>query len=153
MLIYSGGQLISQDSWTKKVDSLLEKNILEHNIKGLSVGIVFNDKIQYSKGFGKLNEKSTELISGETPFLAASISKVFVATAIMQLQERGLLDINEKVVRYIPEYTMKDKRNQEITFKQLLNHTSGLAEGSSHRWDKVKHKNLVVCHFKKTYQD
>lgn len=147
LLVQSSGQLLSQHRWTYKIDSLLEKNILEHKIKGLSVGIVFNDSIQYSKGFGKLNGNTNELISGETPFLAASISKVFVATAIMQLQERGLLDINEKVIRYIPEFTMKDGRYKEITVKQLLNHTSGLSEGNSYRWDKVKNKNLDIKNF------
>jgi CubicO group peptidase (beta-lactamase class C family) len=147
ILICSRVQVLSQNSWSYKIDSLLEKNILEHNIKGLSIGIVFNDNIQYSKGFGKLNEKSNELISVETPFLAASISKVFVATAVIQLLERGLLDINEKVIKYIPEFTMKDGRYKEITVKQLLNHTSGLSEGSPYRWDKMKNKNLDIQNY------
>jgi len=147
LLVHSNSLLLSQDSWRKNIDSLLEKNIIEHKIKGLSVGIVFKDNIQYSKGFGKLNEKSNELISGETPFLAASISKLFVATAIIQLQERGLIDINQKVIKYIPEFSMKDERFKEITVKQLLNHTSGLSEGSPYRWDKVKNKNLDIKNF------
>lgn len=147
LLVQSSAKLLSQNSWTYKLDSLIEKNILEHNIKGLSVGIVYKDNIQYSKGFGQLNEKSNELISGETPFLAASISKVFVATAIIQLQERRLLDINKKIIKYIPEFTMKDRRYNEITVKQLLNHTSGLSEGSPYRWDKVKNKNLDIQNF------
>lgn len=143
LLIFSSGRLLSQ-SWTHRIDSLLEKSINKHNIKGLSVGIVFDNQIQYSKGYGKLNDKSNNLINAETPFLAASISKTFVATAIIQLQEKKLLDINEKVIQYIPEYTMKDTRYKSITIKHLLNHTSGLPEGGAYVWGKNKNKGLDI---------
>ncbi len=137
----------AQNSLHAEIDSLIISKMKENRICGLSVGIVFNDKIQYSKGFGKLNVNSNDSITGQTPFLTASISKVFVATAIMQLQEQSLLDINEKVTQYIPEFTMKDANYKEITIRQLLNHTSGLTEGSPYVWDKKKNKGLDIRNF------
>lgn len=147
ILSSSSNLLHSQENWNEKIDSLIEKNMLEHNIKGLSIGIVFNDKIQYAKGFGKLNEKSNDSITAETPFLSASISKVFVATAIMQLQEQNLLNIDEKLIRYVPEFRMKDTNYKEITIKQLLNHTSGLKEGSRYTWDRKKNTGSDIKNF------
>lgn len=147
LLILSSVRLFSQESWTHSIDSLFEESINEHTIKGITVGIVFDNKIQYVKCFGELNTKTNEPITPQTPFLTASISKVFVATANLQLQEKQLLDINEKIIRYIPEFTMKDSNYKEITIKHLLNHSSGLTEGSSYKWDKAKNKNLDIKSF------
>lgn len=55
-----------------------------------------------------------------------SISKVFTATAVMQLVEQGKVTLDAPLTDYIPEFTMKDVRYKKITPRMLLNHTSGL---------------------------
>ena len=56
----------------------------------------------------------------------ASVSKVFVSVAVMQLYEQGKLDLDAPLEQYIPEFSMADERYHKITPRMLLNHTSGL---------------------------
>ena len=63
----------------------------------------------------------------DTKFDFASMGKMFTATAIMQLKEKGLLNLEDKVVNVLPDYPNESVRNS-VTVHQLLNHTSGLTD-------------------------
>ena len=83
-----------------KVDSVLNDIIESNDIKGLSIGVVFNNQIAFTKGYGSLKENDNQgEINPTTPMLSASISKTFVATAILQLQEKGLLNISDPIIK------------------------------------------------------
>lgn len=56
----------------------------------------------------------------------ASVSKVYVTTAVMQLADQGLVDIDAPVTEYIPDFKLADERYKDITVRMLMNHTSGL---------------------------
>ena len=56
----------------------------------------------------------------------ASVSKMYVVTAVMQLADRGLVDIDAPVTEYIPDFKMADERYKDITVRMLMNHSSGL---------------------------
>ena len=62
----------------------------------------------------------------ERVYALASVSKVYVTTAIMQLKDRGLINIDAPITDYIPEFTMADERYKDITVRMLMNHTSGI---------------------------
>ena len=62
----------------------------------------------------------------ERVYALASVSKVYVTTAIMQLKDQGKIDIDAPVTDYIPEFTMADERYKDITVRMLMNHTSGI---------------------------
>lgn len=90
------------------------------------VYIAKKGEVLLDKGYGKADfDKGTENTK-QTKFDVASITKQFTATAVMQLQEKKLLDINDKVDKYIPTFP----HGSEITIHQLLSHTSGLPEHS-----------------------
>ena len=72
--------------------------------------------------------------STEPLFSVASVSKTFAAAAAMQLSDAGKLDIDRPVRDYLPEFTMRDSRYQDITVRMLMNHQSGLM-GSYYRGD------------------
>ncbi|MCR5337892.1 MAG: beta-lactamase family protein, partial [Lachnospiraceae bacterium] len=55
-----------------------------------------------------------------------SVSKVYPVTAVMQLHEKGLVDLDKPVTEYIPDFKMADERYKDITVRMLMNHTSGL---------------------------
>ena len=59
-----------------------------------------------------------------------SVSKIYTTVAVMQLAEQGKLDLDQPVVKYLPEFKMADPRYKDITVRMLLNHSSGLM-GSS----------------------
>jgi CubicO group peptidase (beta-lactamase class C family) len=110
----------------RQIDSVVQKIMTDNNIVGISIGIVKNDKVFYKKGYGTKEINTNSPIDSLTNFLTCSISKLFTATAIMQLVEQGKIDINKKLTDYVPDFEMKDKRYKDITIEQMLTHTSGL---------------------------
>lgn len=107
------------------IDSIINKYAKEYSIVGLSIGTVYKDSIE-TKSYGTTNLDSKSEITESTLFNIASITKLFTATAIMQLVKEGKLALDDKVVDILPEFKMKDKRFKEITVYHLLTHSSGL---------------------------
>ena len=68
-----------------------------------------------------LNELPDEKI-----YCVGSVSKVYVTAAVMQLVDRGLVELDEPITTYIPDFTMADERYKDITVRMLMDHTSGI---------------------------
>jgi CubicO group peptidase (beta-lactamase class C family) len=62
----------------------------------------------------------------ERVYCIGSVSKVYVTTAVMQLADKGLVDIEAPITEYIPNFMMADPRYTKITVRMLMNHTSGI---------------------------
>ncbi|MBZ9685923.1 beta-lactamase family protein [Clostridium estertheticum] len=88
------------------------------------VYITKNDSIILDKGYGKADFEKGISNTAQTKFDLASLTKQFTALSIMQLQEKKLLNVNDKIDKYLPQFP----HGNEITIHQLLNHTSGLPE-------------------------
>ena len=69
---------------------------------------------------------NTQTTTDERVYCLASVSKVYVTAAVMQLVDQGLVDLDAPVTEYIPDFTMADPRYTEITVRMLMNHTSGI---------------------------
>ena len=118
-----------------KVDSIVIGKMNQYNIPGLSIGLVRNDSIIYTKGYGVRGIEKNDLVTENTIFHTASISKLFTAIATMKLIEQNGITIDEKLVDILPELKYDDERVNDITIKNLLNHTSGLPDISNYHWD------------------
>lgn len=123
-----------QNSLEIKIDSIVAKKMNAYNIPGLSIGVVENDSIIYSKGYGVKSINTKDLVTKTTNFHTASISKLFTAHAIMILVQENKISLENKLIEIIPELKYKDERVKNITIKSLLNHTSGLTDVSSYNW-------------------
>jgi len=107
------------------IDRIIQEEMQAMKIPGLAIAIVSGTNTIYLKGFGKANESGAK-VTEKTAFYIGSSSKSFTAMAIMQLEEAGALDIDNLVIKYIPEF--KHVKNAEkVTIRQLLNHTSGFS--------------------------
>src|SRR5579864_424579 len=107
--------------------------ILEHAIEQrafpcASVAITHSGRLVALKAFGRFTyDKESPLVTPETVFDLASVSKVLATTSMaMILYERGLLDLDAPVTGIIPEFAGEDARRREVTFRMLLAHSSGL---------------------------
>lgn len=116
-----------------KVDAYLARRIAEQRIPGLAIGIVDHNRIAHLGGFG-VADPSGRPVSPVTPFILGSVSKSFTALAVMQLAEKGRIELDTKVCRYIPWFTLADASSQQITVRQLLNQTSGLSVETSEKY-------------------
>ncbi len=130
-----------------QIDSLVQKIMIEHKIVGISIGIVKNNEIFYTKGYGSKDINISSPIDSLTNFLTCSISKLFTATAIMQLVEQGKIDIRKKLTDYVPDFVMKDKRYKDITIEQMLTHTSGLPNIFNKHYIKPKSEQSELTDF------
>lgn len=113
------------------MDDFFKKNIEKYNLPGAAVVVVKDGEEILKKGYGYSNLDEKKVINpDETLFPAASVSKLFTATAIMQLVEQGKIDLNENVEKYIAPYKIENKFVGKVTCRNLLTHTSGVDEAS-----------------------
>ena len=78
------------------------------------------------------SSQPSEGASDERIYSVGSISKVYVTAAVMQLVDQGLVELDEPITTYIPDFTMADERYTDITVRMLMDHTSGIM-GSANR--------------------
>ncbi|MDQ5976262.1 MAG: Beta-lactamase protein [Patescibacteria group bacterium] len=121
----------------KILDAWLPHKIQKSHIPGLSVGIVYKNKLVYQKGFGWADMERKKKTLPETTYRIASISKTFTAVAILQLVESGKLQLDDTVTQYLPWFQANNKKIQakDITVRQLLSHSSGVfRDGVTPHW-------------------
>ncbi len=109
-----------------RIDSIVTNYLTAHKMVGVSIGIVKDREIYLTKGYGTREIGTSKPIDSLTNFLICSVTKLFTATAIMQLSEQGKMDITKKLIYYLPGFKMKDIRYKDITIEQMLTHSSGL---------------------------
>ena len=98
------------------------------HMSAVSAAIVKDDELVWTKGFGLCDRENKKKANEETIYLVASISKSFTATAIMQLYEKGLFDLDDDVNSYLP-FSLRNPNypDEPITFRMLLAHHSSIA--------------------------
>ncbi len=116
------------------VDTLMAGFLKEHNVVGATVAIAFQGKQVYSRGFGWADIENQIPMSPNAVMRIANVSKPITALAIMQLVEQGRLDLDERVMPLLKKSGFKrpaDERWNQITIRQLLQHTGGWDRGKS----------------------
>jgi CubicO group peptidase (beta-lactamase class C family) len=113
-------------------ESYVNKVVERGTPPGMSLAVIKNDSIVYSKGFGWADEPREIRATGKTVYHWWSCTKIATAIAILQLQERGKLSLHDPVVRYLPFFQLKypSDTSKQVTILNLLNHSSGLPNPS-----------------------
>jgi CubicO group peptidase (beta-lactamase class C family) len=94
---------------------------------GGAVLLMRNDSILFSMGYGLANLVTKEPITTRTLFNVGSITKTFVANAVLLLHDQGKLSLEDSLYEYFPEFRNKQIA-QKVKIKHLLTHTSGLPD-------------------------
>ncbi|WP_350287423.1 serine hydrolase [uncultured Croceitalea sp.] len=105
-----------------------------HNERGFNGTVLISeeDAVIYEKSFGNADYKTQVPLSEKSIFNIASVSKTFTVVAIMILEEKGLLRLDDDIKKYFPELPYEN-----ITIKNLLSHTSGLRRVQSNPFRKL----------------
>ncbi|RMD04381.1 class A beta-lactamase-related serine hydrolase [Clostridium autoethanogenum] len=113
------------------MNNYFSEKMKKYSVPGVSVVVVKDNKEMFKKGYGYSNlESKTPVDPDKTRFPAGSVSKLFTATAIMQLYEEGKIDLDKNVNDYISPYKVINKYDKPVTCRNLLTHSSGLDEES-----------------------
>lgn len=134
--------MVPAQNLNQKLDSYFKTHLSESPDQPVANILVYleNEKkdFVYHKGFGNLSVSDDTAVSPNSPFKTASITKLFTATLMLQLVEEGKFKLDDTAVKLIGDQTfvgfdklmMLDGKNfgKVITVRQLLNHTSGLAD-------------------------
>jgi CubicO group peptidase (beta-lactamase class C family) len=133
------------------LDPIFTDRMEKLHIPGAVISIVKDGKVIFTKGYGVADiEKHTPVVPDKTIFRIGSITKVFTATAVMQLADRGKIKLNDDVNGYLKSVKVPNTFPQPINFSELLTHTSGLDEISPGRRTSDETKVVPLSEFLKT---
>jgi CubicO group peptidase (beta-lactamase class C family) len=109
-------------------DLWVEQHIAHRGVPGLSIAVVYDQELVWSKGYGFADLEKIIPAAPSTVYRIGSITKLFTATAILQLRDAGKLRLDDPVSLYLPWFRVPNPFPDapEITIRQLLTHTSGL---------------------------
>ncbi|WP_068621422.1 serine hydrolase [Paenibacillus tuaregi] len=117
---------ITTESVERFADSYFSRPDVKERLKGALFLVVKDDKVLLNKGYGYADVAAKKPIDPDkTVFRMASISKVFTATAVMQLVEQGKIDLERDISKYMPGITIPNKTGFPLKVKHLLTHTTG----------------------------
>lgn len=125
---------IAQDekpSFEQFADSVMSAELAEHKIPGAVLVVVRDGRVAFARGYGYADlERRISVDPERTIFSVASVSKLFTATAVMQLVELGRLDLHTDVNEYLRVFKVPSTFAQPVTLFHLLTHTAGFDDGN-----------------------
>ena len=108
-------------TWEKSMDQWLRESLLP----SASVAIIHDGKLMWRKAFGVKDTGTNERADTDTVYAACSNTKPVFAYAVTKLCERGVMDLDTPLIKYLPERFVEDPRGDLITARHVLNHTTG----------------------------
>ncbi|HMB89346.1 MAG TPA: serine hydrolase domain-containing protein [Rhodothermales bacterium] len=111
------------DAKIQAIEEMLTQKMAKDQIPGLSIAIVMEGQVVWSKGYGLADLENQVPATPSTTYRTASIGKPITATAVMHLVEQGAIDLDAPIQQYCPRFPEK---RWSITTRHLLSHTSGI---------------------------
>jgi CubicO group peptidase (beta-lactamase class C family)/D-alanyl-D-alanine dipeptidase len=125
----STGSTTVREDYAEIVDVLrpfIQQQMADKELPALSIAIIDDQQTVWAEGFGMADPKSKTPATADTVYRIGSVSKLFTDIAIMQLVERGELNLDVPITDYLPDFHPKNPFGTPITLRQLMSHRSGL---------------------------
>lgn len=109
---------------------VIDETLHRHPAGGLAAGVAGPGGLAFFRGSGTADAARGTPVTEDTVFRVGSISKTFTAIAVMQLRDRGLLELDDPVSRHLRSFRLMPARASfgPVTIRQLLTHTGGIGE-------------------------
>ena len=104
----------------------IDREMAEKGLPALSLAIIDDQQVVWAQGFGMADAQKRQPATAETVYRIGSVSKLFTDIAIMQLVERGELNLDAPITDYLPDFRPRNPFGTAITLRQLMSHRSGL---------------------------
>ena len=129
--------VLTRQDFETFLDALIPSQLQNRDIAGAVVSVVKDGQVLFAKGYGYADFAAKKpVLADQTLFRPGSISKLFTATAVMQLVEQGKLDLDRDVNEYL-DFAIPKTYPEPVTLRRLLTHTAGFEDTL---------KNLFVAH-------
>ncbi len=126
----------------ERIEAAVSAEMARDHVPGASVAVAVGERIVYANGFGLSDLENSVPAKVSTVYRLASISKPITATAVMQLVERGTLDLDAPIQKYCPAFPEK---RWGVTLRQLLGHLGGVRHyGNPEEMRSTRHYTDVV---------
>jgi len=119
------------------IDRLGKYEIEAGRTPGIAIGVAEEGRIVYARGFGSANLSTHVPFDPDTETYVGGVSMQFTAAAVLMLEQDGKLKLDDKVVKYLPDFTVAG----DATIAQLLTQTAGLPD-----YTRVRDFNLDPTH-------
>lgn len=106
----------------EKIDAAATQDVESGRVAGVAVAVLRNGSLVFAKGYGRANLELGAPVTPTTVFRIGSLTKQFTAAGVLLLVEQGKLKIDDKLSLYLPNFP----RANEVTLRDLLDHTSGI---------------------------
>lgn len=136
-----------------RIEPEIERLMAAHHLPGFAVGAANREGEIYARGFGVARLGGDQPITPLSIFHMASVTKPFVATALMQLAEQGRVSLDARVCDLLPEFRLADPRAGAITVRQMLNHTSGMPDVEDYGWDRPEYDDEALERYIRSLAD
>ncbi len=113
----------------ENTSAYINSAITRYNLVGLGIALVDDDRIVWSQGFGLADKELKTPATADTVFMIGSVSKTLTTAALLNLYDKGLIELDAPITSYLPEFTIAPRfanQMQGITVRRLLNHHSGI---------------------------
>lgn len=115
-----------------QLSDIIEKKMAEVHIPGLAIGLAKDGAVKFTRSFGHADLDAGRGVSASSMFHIASITKPMIATAYLQMVEKGLLKLNDPIGKYCDFPVVNPHHpNKPITILQLLNHSSSISDDNA----------------------
>lgn len=119
------------------LDERVPAYLEEFTTPGAAVALIRDGRVVFQRGYGRAGEADEDAVTAETGFNIGSISKTVAAWGVMRLVERGVLEIDAPVEKYLTRWAIPDSEFDAggVTVRRLLSHTAGLSLSGYPGWD------------------
>ena len=126
-LVASCGSKSSQPTYDAAIQEgqTAVQELINQGASAVAIALVDDKRIIWSQRFGLADRDTGQMPTDSTMFGIGSVSKMFATIAVMQLVDRGVVDLDTPLVTYLPAFRMAAAGYENITVRMLLNHSSG----------------------------
>lgn len=132
-LIFISLKVGAKDSFNTKIQTVIDKEVIEQEVPGIQAYIKTKEDINYITSGYTTFEKENE-VTKEHAYRVGSITKLFTSVLVMKLYEEGEISLDNKLEKWYPDFPNAD----QITIKQLLNHNSGIYNYTENLWISIR---------------
>ena len=114
------------EAGARRLEALIAREAADKGLPALSIALVDGRAVVWARGFGHADREAKIPATADTVYRVGPVSGLFTGLAVMQLAERGALDLDGPVTKYLPDFKPVSRFDGPVTLRQLMSHRAGL---------------------------